>query len=185
MGEEIKKLNYKGKPLYVTQPILDELNVEEGADLTLREMDNCLNLGGSFNKPNNSEEIQYLKIEKKVSFVKKGWFKRTLFRPISRMDSYKVTVRQFKLDEKIYGPIPIAGASFEINDEQKGLKILECEIPFPMPPGKATLLMQVYLISKMPDWEYPEYQRVLEKFCFSFPEFRPPDKLWWGKEAII
>ncbi len=43
-----------------------------------------------------------------------------------------------------------------------------------LPVRESLLLMQVYTL-----WQF-----AMEAFCYSFPDFRPPDKLWWSKNSF-
>ncbi len=58
---------------------------------------------------------------------------------------------------------------------------LETDIPWPMPNGNITLPLQVFLLAKMPLYEYAEWQPILEQFARSCEHFCEPLKIWWGQ----
>ncbi len=93
----------------------------------------------------------------------------------------EVAAKQIEMDEETYGPsVGLA----EVTIKAEGEIVLKDEVPWAMPVGEPFLLMQVYLLSQQPDCGYPEWQFAMEAFCYSFPDFRPPDKLWWSKNSF-
>jgi hypothetical protein len=167
---------YRGDPVYVTQSILDELNLKDGEKITTdKKLKQCLALGVTL-FPQDLTQIEYPELTKQIVVFGRGWFKSIFF--WSKKHTLEITAKQFELDPSVYGPIPIAGALIIISGD--GKELLSYEVPFPMPPGRVTLLLQVYLISQMPNYEHPEWQNALNSFCYSFPEFKPPEKLYWG-----
>jgi hypothetical protein len=116
------------------------------------------------------------KLTKTVTFVIRGWFESIFFWP--SVVTVEVTAEQKSLNEDLFGFAALA----EIVIKEKEKIVLQDEVPWPMPIGEPTLLLQVYFLSQMPNYKHPRWQKVMEKFCYSFPDFSPPNKIYWGRQ---
>ena len=116
------------------------------------------------------------KLTKTVAFATRGWFDSILFWP--SVATVEVTAEQKSLGEDRFNSMALA----EIIIKEKEKIVLQDEVPWPMPIGELMLLLQVYFISQMPNYKHPRWQKVMEEFCYSFPDFSPPDKIYWGKQ---
>ena len=91
----------------------------------------------------------------------------------------KINVRaqQVELPEEFGGLVALARVVISVN----GKIVHEDEIPWPMPKGEGVLPYQVYLLAKLPEYAYPEWQPILKRFAFKCKGFVPPKNLRWLK----
>lgn len=59
----------------------------------------------------------------------------------------------------------------------------QADIPWPMPKSSIMLSLQVYTLSQYPNYKSPEWQDIMEKFCYQCEGFERPHKLWWTEDT--
>jgi len=59
----------------------------------------------------------------------------------------------------------------------------EADIPWALPNGNVTLPMQVFLLSQMPTYKYPEWQPIMERFARHCEGFAEPTQMFWGGDS--
>lgn len=109
---------------------------------------------------------------------RRSWFESLAFWPSFR----KVTVEAEQT--KIHGLVDglHTGCLAVVTIKQRGKTVFKYKIPWVFPRHKDMLLLQVYTLSQQPDFGYPKWQKVLERFSFMHDGFEPPDEMWWTDE---
>lgn len=59
------------------------------------------------------------------------------------------------------------------------------EAPWGMPKADIMLVLQVYMLAKQPEYEYPEWQPIMERFCTMVDGFEPPTQMYWSREPFL
>ncbi len=134
------------------------------------------------------ERKNFPELEKEVKLFDRGWFESFAFWP-KRKKVFKVIAKQVAPEEVLPFPPGFAMAKakvfiYQVTEGKEEL-ILQEEVPWSLFIGKEFLLLQVYLFSQSPGNKRSEVKEILEKFCFSYPEFTPPDKIWWSDEPLF
>jgi hypothetical protein len=111
------------------------------------------------------------------NFPKRGWFQNVLFWP---GPAVTVEAEQIPIPGDTVGVCALAKVTIKKN----GKIVHTAEIPFGMPVGEATLLLQVYTLSQQPDYSDPQWQRIRECFCRMHSNFEPPSFMWWSDEPM-
>ena len=111
--------------------------------------------------------------EKVVHNLFKEWIQGFDTELFKKGDKVKIVSDQVLVSES--SGCATARVTIFINDEE----IFLADVPWMMPIAECVLLMQVYILSQTPNYEHAKWQKTLEKFCYMFEEFRPPEKIWW------
>lgn len=120
-----------------------------------------------------------------MSFEKPGdltqhWKQRVHFLGLA-----KKQIEVHAWQEEVNPPFMPGASTAKLTITVDGKVELEDEIPWPLPNGNLMLALQVFLLSKMPDYAYAEWQPVMERFARRCEGFAEPSKIWWGAPNIL
>jgi hypothetical protein len=111
-----------------------------------------------------------------LASITKEWKTGRLFKK-----RIKVHAQQVEMPKEYGGLTALAKVTIEVN----GKIVHEADIPWAMPKAGFMLAIQVYMLSKQPDYAHPEWQPILEQFAFKCEGFTPPARMWWSKEPLL
>lgn len=98
---------------------------------------------------------------------------------------YKVRLKQVWRSELTHGSSqPFALAKFEVSSWRGGDRLFTDLAPWPLFVDEQTMLLQLYMLSQQPGYEHPEWQVLMEDFCFSFKDFVPPSEFYWSNRPF-
>jgi hypothetical protein len=98
---------------------------------------------------------------------------------------YMVRLKQVWRSELTYGSSqPFALAKIEVRSRHGGERLFTDLAPWPLFVDEQMMLLQLYMLSKQPGYEHPEWQVLMEDFCFSCKGFTPPSALYWGNRPF-
>ena len=127
----------------------------------------------------SNKKVEMPQLEVEVEVATRGWFESICFWP--KITKLKVEARQTPIEE-FYGPT--VGCA-EVKITNGDVIEFETEIPWPTPIDRMFLLMQVYMLSQMPNFEgSPKWQKAMLSFCESFSDFEKPTDVYWTSEQF-
>jgi hypothetical protein len=90
--------------------------------------------------------------------------------------SYEVSAEQVEMSKEYGGQSALARVTITVNKKT----VHKASIPWPTPKGVAMLALQVYMLSKQPNYPHPEWQPVLERFARACEGFSTAGlKMYW------
>lgn len=113
-------------------------------------------------------------LKKEMKMFIRGWLDSILFWPASEV--FEFVAQQTKIDGEHGSRFALA----KVEVFKGGNLIFTDDVPWPNFIGTSTLLLQVYLLSQQPNYKKAKkWQALMEEFCWSFPEFKPPHCVGW------